>query len=177
MKPPFSLIISYDWCQLWATKGYTYSKPTGVYEGVFLHVRLLVEPFATVLAGIRPGVWMYEQVSGEGGGALEHFSTHWTAKRPLLKQQALRLRTQECSTSCMHVSIIIIIIQYKKKNDTDFAPAWWWWSICPPGLDVCCWQRRSASMTFAYVSLQTRQTWKYLQGQDEHSLTLTQLKK
>lgn len=31
-------------------------KPTSVYEGVFLHVRLLVEPFATVLAGIGPGV-------------------------------------------------------------------------------------------------------------------------
>lgn len=28
----------------------------GVYEGVFLHVRLLVEPFATVLAGVGPGV-------------------------------------------------------------------------------------------------------------------------
>lgn len=58
---------------------------TGVDEGVFLHVRLLVEAFATVLAGIGPGVWMNEQVSGEGGGALEHFSTHRTAERPLLK--------------------------------------------------------------------------------------------
>lgn len=29
---------------------------SGVYEGVFLHVGLLVEPFAAVLAGIGPGV-------------------------------------------------------------------------------------------------------------------------
>lgn len=29
---------------------------TGVYEGVFLHVGLLVEPFAAVLAGVRPDV-------------------------------------------------------------------------------------------------------------------------
>lgn len=29
---------------------------SGVYEGVFLHVRLLVEPFATVLAGVRSDV-------------------------------------------------------------------------------------------------------------------------
>lgn len=64
-------------------------KPTSVYEGVFLHVRLLVESFATVLAGIRPGVWMYEQMSGERGWPLEHFSTHCTAKCPLLKQTAL----------------------------------------------------------------------------------------
>lgn len=56
----------------------------GVNEGVFLHVRLLMEPFATVLAGIGPRVRMDEQVSGESGGALEHFSTHSTAERPLL---------------------------------------------------------------------------------------------
>lgn len=55
-----------------------------VYESVFLHVGLLVEPFATVLAGVGPRVRVYEQMSGEGGGALEHFPTHRTAKRPLL---------------------------------------------------------------------------------------------
>ncbi len=37
---------------------------------------------------------MYEQMSGEGGGSLEHFSTHRTAKRPLLKQQASWLLIQ-----------------------------------------------------------------------------------
>lgn len=66
-------------------------KLTSVYEGVFLHVRLLVEPFATVLAGVGPGVWMYEQMSGEGGGALEHFSTNCTAERPVLRQKAVLL--------------------------------------------------------------------------------------
>lgn len=59
-----------------------------MYESVFLHVRLLVEPFPAVLAGVGPRVRMYEQVSGEGGGALEHFPAHGAVKRPLLEQQA-----------------------------------------------------------------------------------------
>lgn len=47
-----------------------------------------MEPFPAVLAGVGPRVRMYEQVSGEGGGALEHFPAHGAVKRPLLEQQA-----------------------------------------------------------------------------------------
>lgn len=36
-----------------------------MYIGVFLHVRLLVEPLAAVLAGIRPGIRVDEQVCGK----------------------------------------------------------------------------------------------------------------
>lgn len=43
---------------------------------VLLHVRLLVEPLAAVLAGVRPSVRVDEQVCGECGGALECFATH-----------------------------------------------------------------------------------------------------
>lgn len=41
--------------------------PTRVYEGVLLHVRLLVEPFVAVLAGVGPCVRVDEQVRGERG--------------------------------------------------------------------------------------------------------------
>lgn len=47
---------------------------------VLLHIRLLVEPLAAVLAGVRPGVWVDEQVRGQGGGALEWFPTHLALK-------------------------------------------------------------------------------------------------
>lgn len=57
---------------------------SGVYESVFLHIRFLVEPLPTVLAGKRPDVGVYEQMCGEGGGALEHLPTHRAAKRALL---------------------------------------------------------------------------------------------
>lgn len=55
-----------------------------MYEGVLLHVRLLVKAFAAVLTGIGPGVGVYEQMSGEGGGALKYFTTHGAVKCPLL---------------------------------------------------------------------------------------------
>lgn len=44
---------------------------TGVNVRVFLHIRLLVEPLAAELAGVRPGVRVDEQVCGESGGALK----------------------------------------------------------------------------------------------------------
>ena len=44
---------------------------TCVNVGVFLHVTLLVEPLAAVLAGIRPRVRMNEQMSGQGRRSLE----------------------------------------------------------------------------------------------------------
>lgn len=52
---------------------------------------------------------MYEQMSGEGGGALEHFPTHCTAKRPLLKQQALWLWIQECF---VHEIILVCTVHF-----------------------------------------------------------------
>lgn len=55
-------------------------RPTRVYERVLLHVRLLVEALAAVLAGVGPRVGMYEQVSGQRGRALEDFPAHAAAK-------------------------------------------------------------------------------------------------
>lgn len=49
---------------------------TSVNVRVFLHIRLLVEPLAAVLAGVRPRVRVDEQVRGEGGGAFEGFAAH-----------------------------------------------------------------------------------------------------
>lgn len=57
---------------------------TRVNVRVFLHIRFLVEPFATVLAGVRPGVGVDEQVCGQGGGALERLPAHLTLEAPLL---------------------------------------------------------------------------------------------
>jgi len=42
--------------------------------GVLLHVALLVEPLAAVVAGVRPRVAVDEQVGGQGAGALEALS-------------------------------------------------------------------------------------------------------
>lgn len=58
---------------------------TGVNVGVFLHVRLLVEPFAAVLTRVRPRVRVDEQVRGESGGALECFATHLAFKAFFLR--------------------------------------------------------------------------------------------
>lgn len=44
---------------------------TSVNVRVFLHIRLLVEPLAAVLAGVRPRVRVDEQVCGESGGAFK----------------------------------------------------------------------------------------------------------
>lgn len=42
---------------------------------VFFHIRLLVEPLPAVLARVRSGVGVDEQVGGESAGSLEGFST------------------------------------------------------------------------------------------------------
>lgn len=47
---------------------------------VFLHIRLLVEPLAAVLAGVRPRVRVDEEVRGQSGGALERFAAHLALK-------------------------------------------------------------------------------------------------
>lgn len=44
-----------------------------------------MEPLATVLAGVGPGVRVDEQVGGQGGGALEYLPTHLTAIATLLE--------------------------------------------------------------------------------------------
>lgn len=60
---------------------------TGMYEGVLLHVRLLVKALAAVLARIGPGVGMYEQMGGKGGRTLEDFPTLCAVKCPLLSNR------------------------------------------------------------------------------------------
>lgn len=54
-------------------------------EGVLLHVRLLVEALATVLARIGPGVGVDEQVGGKGGRTLEDFATLCAVECPFLQ--------------------------------------------------------------------------------------------
>ncbi|GFR07928.1 hypothetical protein TNCT_592591 [Trichonephila clavata] len=50
---------------------------------MFLHVRFLVEPLATVLARVGPGVRVYEQVRGQGGGPFEGLSALLALEGPL----------------------------------------------------------------------------------------------
>lgn len=45
-----------------------------MYVGVLLHVGLLMESLAAILAGIRPGIAVDEQMRGEGRGALERLA-------------------------------------------------------------------------------------------------------
>lgn len=52
--------------------------------GVLLHIRLLMEALPTVLAGIRPGVRVDQQVSRQGGRSLEGLSAHFALKAFLL---------------------------------------------------------------------------------------------
>lgn len=42
---------------------------------MLLHVRLLMEPFPAVLAGVRPGVGVDKKVGREGAGPLEGLAT------------------------------------------------------------------------------------------------------
>lgn len=51
-----------------------------MYVGVLLHVALLVESLAAVAAGIRPRVAVYEQMRGEGAGALEALAALFALK-------------------------------------------------------------------------------------------------
>lgn len=52
---------------------------------VLLHVRFLVEPLATELAGVGPGVRVDEEVRGQSGGALERLAAHLALKAFFLK--------------------------------------------------------------------------------------------
>lgn len=53
---------------------------TSVDVGVLLHVGLLMESLATVLARVGPRVRMNEEVRGQRGAPLERFSALFTAK-------------------------------------------------------------------------------------------------
>ena len=53
---------------------------TRVDVGVLLHVRLLVESLATVLARVGTRIRMYQKVSGQRRTALESFATLFTIK-------------------------------------------------------------------------------------------------
>jgi hypothetical protein len=52
--------------------------------GMLLHVRLLVEAFPAVLAGVGPRVTVDEEVRGEGGRALERLPALLALERALL---------------------------------------------------------------------------------------------
>lgn len=58
---------------------------TSVNVCVLLHVRFLVEPLATELAGVGPGVRVDEEVRGQSGGALERLAAHFALKAFFLK--------------------------------------------------------------------------------------------
>ena len=74
----------------YSSQGPTHSRnlsrkiPTCVNIGVFLHVWLLVEPFATEWARVGPGVWVDEQVGGQSAAPLEGLSTLGTLEEALL---------------------------------------------------------------------------------------------
>lgn len=53
---------------------------------VLLHVRFLVEPLATELAGVGPGVRVNEEVRGQSRGPLERLAAHLAFKAFFLKQ-------------------------------------------------------------------------------------------
>lgn len=53
-------------------------------EGVFLHIRFLVEPLPTVLTGIGPGVRVDKQVGGQSRRSLKTLSTDLTIKAAFL---------------------------------------------------------------------------------------------
>lgn len=76
-------------CKLWLT---------GVNVRVFLHVWLLMEPLAAVLAGVRPRVRVDEQVCGESGGALECFAAHLALKAFFLIKEKRAKRVTHVST-------------------------------------------------------------------------------
>lgn len=60
---------------------------TSMDVGVFLHVRLLMEPFTAVLAGIRPGVAVDQQVRWQRAGPLERFPALFALNKVLEKNK------------------------------------------------------------------------------------------
>lgn len=64
---------------------------------------------------------MYEQVGGEGGGALEDFPTHRTAERPLLKQQGgvASVSRPVCVQFLEHVALTLTLHGDCSRMDLD----------------------------------------------------------
>lgn len=60
-------------------------------ESVLLHVGLLVEPLAAVLAWIRPGVGVDEQVRRQRGRPLEAFAADFAVEASFLETERKRL--------------------------------------------------------------------------------------
>lgn len=56
-------------------------------EGVFLHIRFLVEPLPTVLARIGPGVRVDEQVGGQSRRPLKTLAANLTIKAAFLQRE------------------------------------------------------------------------------------------
>lgn len=54
-----------------------------MYVSVLLHIRLLMEPLATILTRVRPRVRVDQQVCGEGGGSLEGLAALLALEGPL----------------------------------------------------------------------------------------------
>lgn len=53
--------------------------------GVFFHVRFLVEPFAAILARVRSGVRMDEQMGGQSRGPFKRFAALLTLETEQLR--------------------------------------------------------------------------------------------
>lgn len=51
-----------------------------MYVSVLFHIRLLMKPFATVLARVRPGVRMNQEMCGQSTGTFESFATLFAFK-------------------------------------------------------------------------------------------------
>lgn len=63
-------------------------------ERVLLHVRLLMEPLAAVLARIRPSVGVDEQVRRQSGRPLKTFTAYFAVEASFLKCEQRRLQTR-----------------------------------------------------------------------------------
>lgn len=81
-------------------------------EGVFLHIRFLVEPLPTVLARIRPGVRVDEQVGGQSRRSLKTLATNLTIKAAFLQREepphthvTPHQRSHHQQTAWQHISV------------------------------------------------------------------------
>lgn len=88
---------------------------TGVNVCVLLHVRLLVEPLATVLAGVRPCVRVNEEVCGQSRGALECFTAHLALEAFFLFQDIyVKKKPVTGSVYLTYKSIFVLVLNYNK---------------------------------------------------------------
>ena len=59
---------------------------------VLFHVRFLMEPLATVLARVGPGVGVDQEVCRQGGASLEGFATLFARENPLVAMHSPGIR-------------------------------------------------------------------------------------